>query len=43
MVANRETSLKFLLKIEGVEKLRGLSSSLKKSFGKHNVTATWGG
>ena len=30
MVANRETSLKFLLKIEGVEKLRGLSSSLKK-------------
>lgn len=30
MVANRETKLSFALKIQGVEKLRGLTSSLKR-------------
>ena len=30
MAANRETSIKFLLKVQGVDKLRGLSSSLKR-------------
>ena len=30
MVANRETKLKFLLQLEGVDKLRGLQNNLKK-------------